>query len=42
MNGAPCSGNLRNGDTCRSVATDCDFCVHHAALAAQLGAPSRC
>jgi hypothetical protein len=34
----PCSAKLRNGDPCRSVATDREFCAYHAALAAQLGA----
>jgi hypothetical protein len=37
MTGALCSAKLRNGDPCRSVATDREFCAYHAALAAQLG-----
>ena len=37
MNGALCSAKLRNGDPCRSVATDAEFCAHHAALAGEGG-----
>jgi hypothetical protein len=37
MTGALCSAKLRNGDPCRSVATDGEFCAYHAALAAELG-----
>ena len=37
MTGALCSARLRNGDPCRSVATDGEFCAYHATLAAELG-----
>lgn len=37
MSGAVCSARLRNGDQCRSVATNDEFCAYHAALAAELG-----
>jgi hypothetical protein len=37
MTGARCSAKLRNGDPCRSAATDAEFCAYHAALAAELG-----
>jgi hypothetical protein len=37
MTGALCSARLRNGDPCRSVATDRVFCAYHAALAGELG-----
>jgi hypothetical protein len=37
VNGALCSAKLRNGDPCRSVATDAEFCAYHATLAAELG-----
>jgi len=37
MNGALCSAKLRNGDPCRSVAADGEFCAYHVALAAELG-----
>ena len=37
MSGVLCSAKLRNGDPCRSVATDNELCAHHAALADELG-----
>ena len=37
MIGALCSARLRNGDSCRSVATHDEFCAYHAALADDLG-----
>jgi hypothetical protein len=37
MIGALCSARLRNGDPCRSVAIDNEFCAYHAALADDLG-----
>ena len=37
MIGALCSAKLRNGDPCRSVATDNRFCAYHTVLAAELG-----
>lgn len=37
MIGALCSARLRNGEACRSVATQDEFCAYHAALAAELG-----
>ena len=35
--GALCSAKLRNGDPCRSVATQGEFCGYHRALAEELG-----
>ena len=35
--GAPRSAKLRNGDPCRSVATQGGFCGYHRALAEELG-----
>jgi hypothetical protein len=32
-----CSARLRNGDPCRSVATEGDLCANHAQLAGELG-----
>jgi hypothetical protein len=37
MFGALCSARLRDGNPCRSVATDEEFCAYHAALADELG-----
>ncbi len=37
MTGALCSARLRNGDRCRSVAINNEFCGYHAALADELG-----
>ena len=37
MTGALCSAKLRNGDPCRSVATQGEFCGYHRALAEELG-----
>jgi hypothetical protein len=37
MTGAICAAQLRDGTQCRSVATDGQFCAHHAALAAEVG-----
>jgi len=37
MTRALCSAKLRNGDPCRSAATDGEFCAYHAAVATELG-----
>ena len=37
MTGAICAAQLRDGSQCRSVATDGQFCAHHASLAAEVG-----
>lgn len=37
MPGVLCSARLRNGDPCRSVATQGEFCGYHRALAEELG-----